>query len=508
MVERIGMVYLIGAGPGDPELITSKGLRLLRSCDVVIYDRLSSEELLQEVRKDCVKICVGKTPGNHSVKQEEINQILVEKAKEYKVIVRLKGGDPFVFGRGGEEVLTLQENGIPYEIIPGVTSAIAVAEAAGIPVTHRGISRSFHVITGHTADNEFQLTEDYESLAGLQGTLIFLMGISNLDKIIGQLIAYGKSKETPVAIISNGTTPEQKMVKGTLLDIVQKVEQSEITSPAVIVIGDVVNLDMSNTIPYELKGVRVGINGTEDLLQKLDRGLLEKGATVEKTGVLRIVEYPEAITKALQFIEQFSWVVFTSSTGVHLFFANMQNSGIDHRKLGKIRFAVIGAGTSEALRQYGYIADYIPPLADSHSLANGLIRILREDDQLLLVRAVEGSESLPNILKEQGIYFEDAKIYDCYYEPMQTAKYCQQPDYMMFSSASAVNGFISTYPEAFQWLENGMKAVCIGEVTANAFKMHDAFCRKPDLYSTLLVADEASVQGLICKICEDRKKER
>ncbi len=252
----MGVVTLVGAGPGDASLITVKGRKRLKTCDVVIYDRLASEELLAVTREDCIRVFVGKRPGAHSMKQEEINRILVEYGKAYPNVVRLKGGDPFVFGRGGEEYEALRRAGISCEIVPGVTSAVAVPELAGIPVTHRGMAQSFHVITGHTAsaggrdakkeghaakdadEEPDTLTGDYETLARSEGTLVFLMGLSNLKRIAERLIAHGKPADTPAAVISNGATSGQQVVRGVLSDLAARVGQAGLTSPAVIVIGE------------------------------------------------------------------------------------------------------------------------------------------------------------------------------------------------------------------------------------------------------------------------------
>lgn len=228
-----GTVYLVGAGCGNPDLITWKGLRLLRACDAVLYDDLSSPKLLEETRTDCERLFVGKRYGRHSMPQAEINALLVAKAQEGKTVVRLKGGDPFVFGRGGEEVLALQAAGIPYEVVSGVSSAVAVPAAAGIPVTHRRLARSFHVITGHTAaDGAETLTEQIDTLAKLEGTLVFLMGLHHLEEITNGLLQGGKPADTPAAVISRGTTPKQRVVRAKLCNLVAKTRKANLAAPA------------------------------------------------------------------------------------------------------------------------------------------------------------------------------------------------------------------------------------------------------------------------------------
>ena len=253
------MVYLIGAGPGDPGLITYKGLQILKSCDAVIYDRLGTGELLDLVRPDCAKIYVGKQAGAHYKKQEEINRILVETAGKYEKVVRLKGGDSFVFGRGGEEILTLQEADIPFQVIPGVTSAIAVPEVLGIPVTHREMSRSFHVITGHTKKGE---ADALANIHKQEGTSVFLMGLSNLEPIMQRLREEGESEETPVSVISNGMLPGETIVRGTIGTIGKLVLKNELVSPAIIVVGQTAACTMKDKKRSAIDGCKIGVVGT------------------------------------------------------------------------------------------------------------------------------------------------------------------------------------------------------------------------------------------------------
>ncbi|MBD5544495.1 MAG: uroporphyrinogen-III C-methyltransferase [Lachnospiraceae bacterium] len=285
-------VYLVGAGPGDKELITVKGLKLLKECDVVIYDRLASFELLEEVRADCIKVCVGKEPGRHSMSQEEINGLLVEYGQKYDKVVRLKGGDSFVFGRGGEEAEALQKAGLSFELVPGVTSAVAVPECAGIPVTHRGMSQSFHVITGHTKDGEHALTEDYHILAGLDGTLVFLMGLGNLKEITERLMAHGKDKTTPAAVIEKGTTSEERMVRGTLENIYGKVSRAGLSSPVVILIGKTAALSYGKYKKCQKK--TIGITATTGTADKLRSALEREGFHVVETCKMEVEEIREA----------------------------------------------------------------------------------------------------------------------------------------------------------------------------------------------------------------------
>lgn len=499
-MENSGKVYLVGAGPGDPELLTLKGRRLLQVCDAVIYDRLVSEKLLDYVKKDCERIFVGKTVGNHALKQEEINQVIIEKAAVHSVIVRLKGGDPFVFGRGGEEVLALKEQGIPYEVVPGVTSAIAAAAYAGIPVTHRGNSQSFTVITGHTAEEEKHLPEDLSSLARAAGTLIILMGISNLDRITEELSAGGKHPDTPVAVVSNGTTPYQKEVRGKLSDICRKVKEAGIKAPAVIIVGSVAELDMKGTITYPLAGIGIGITGTREMREKLVQQLEELGAYTIVLGSLEVADYSEKpeFDTALLSLEQYRWIVFTSTNAVNLFFQRMDKLAIDRRKLSKARFAAVGAGTAKALLQYGYHADLVPPQYSAYHLARELGTFVKPEEKLLIPRAEQGSEELLTILKDKNILYEEIKIYDViskYPEAELYERQMEQTDYLIFTSSSGVHGFFRNSSGKAEELTKGRKAVCIGEATQKTLAEYG--------YTDILTAKEASVKGIIESILED-----
>ena len=278
-----GMVYLVGAGPGDPELLTLKGRRLIAQAEVLVYDRLASPEFLKLAPETCEKVYVGKAPGHHSMKQEEINQVLVKYGLEGKVVVRLKGGDPFVFGRGGEEILELEKHQIPYEVVSGVTSPVAALAHAGIPITHRGIGQSFHVITGHTAIkskgvgildmDEDTLTDGFAEYAKLQGTLVFLMGLKNLDLIVERLIRNGKSPDTPAAIVTDGTLKSMRCVRSTLEKLPEAAAVNGLKSPGIIVVGPVAEFQMTSNEKKPLSGCSVGVTGTDVMAEKLSAKL-------------------------------------------------------------------------------------------------------------------------------------------------------------------------------------------------------------------------------------------
>ena len=309
-----GKVYLVGAGCGDYDLITLRGQNCLKKCDVVVYDSLT-DKLLLEYADNAEKICVGKRAGKHSEKQENINEILIAKANEGKTVVRLKGGDPFVFGRGGEEVQALQSHNIPYEVIPGISSAIAVPEIAGIPVTHRNLSRSVHIITGHTAQDT--LPKNIREYAKLDGTLVFLMGLRKLPEIVKGLTENGKSENTPVAIVSNGAYAKESTVRGTLKNICSLAEQSKVEPPAIIVVGEAVGLDFSATIEKPLKNKTVAVTGTHKLSAKLGRELMSLGARINRIDYLSVKEYRqnEQLDKALSNVNNYNYIVLTSMNG-------------------------------------------------------------------------------------------------------------------------------------------------------------------------------------------------
>lgn len=468
----MGTVYLVGAGPGDPKLITLKGIERLKMCDVIIYDRLASYQLLDYLREDCVKIYVGKKAGHHSKTQEEINNIIVENAQKFKRVVRLKGGDSFVFGRGGEEIEELLKYKIDYEVIPGVTSAISVPESVGIPVTHRGMSQSFHVITGHTKSSKNTLTDNYEILAKLDGTLVFLMGLSNLEQIVDSLVGFGKDINTPSAVISNGTMNNEKTVRGKLSDIVSKVKAENIVTPAIIIIGNTASLKFVQERNKQLSNVKIGIIGTKVMREKLEKGLLELGAKTYTLCDMHIEETPlvNELKDELLSLNEYKWIVFTSQNAIRIFFDKMQKEKIDRRKLYHIKFAVIGSGTKEALQKYGYVADFVPSKYITNSLASELSMVINDDEKILIPRALRGSEELTDIFTENKIKYKEILVYDVKGSLTQNIEYISEMDCLIFVSASGVNSFFQEIHKNSIELPQDIKIACIGEVTVEAIK--------------------------------------
>lgn len=501
--KRTGFVTLVGAGPGDPELITVKGMEALKACDAVVYDSLASEELLNEVRPECEKIYVGKRAGHHSMKQEEINQVLVEQAKKGRNVVRLKGGDPFVFGRGGEEILELQKEKIAYEVVSGVTSAIAALASVGIPITHRGMSRSFHVMTGHTRENG--VPEDLKEFGKLSGTLVFLMGLSHLEEICQSLVNQGRPLSTPAAVIQNGTLPEQKTVRGTLKDIGEKCRREGIGSPAIIVVGDVTELHMESTYKRPLSGIKVGITGTPSFTGRLETVLKDYGAQVEKIAVMDVVSLADTtpVQNCLRQLSSYTWIAFTSANGVRIFLKALLDSGRDYRSLGHVKLAAVGKGTDRELRVHGLRADYIPQQYCTESLAHGLAGQLKPEDKILIPRAVRGSEDLTRILSQAGISYEDVPLYDVKslgLEGRDLAETIKGLDYLTFASGSGVESFLENLAEEDRNVLKETTLTAIGDVTAKVLEQAG--------FPADRIAGEFSISGLAECILEDAVRTR
>lgn len=490
-----GKVYLVGAGCGDYDLITLRGKNLLEKCDTVIYDSLIDSRLLDFAPNNAEKICVGKRAGQHSEKQENINNLLVQKAMEGKTVVRLKGGDPFVFGRGGEEIIALKENNIQYSVVPGISSAIAVPELAGIPVTHRKLSRSVHIITGHTADD--MLPENISRYAKLDGTLVFLMGLNNIDKISESLIKSGKNENTPAAVISNGASKNQKIVRGTLKNISDKAKQNNIKSPAIIIVGETAEFDFKDTISLPLNNISVTVTGTKRFSEKLSSQLNNLGADVKTLDFLNVSEYQDNtdFDIALNNISKYTWIVLTSINGAEIFFSRLRKLKIDIRKLNKIKFAVIGSGTAEILEKHGIFADLIPNVYTSSALGKILSKEVNPNEKVLILRAKQGSLELTKILDENKISYDDIKTYDLTSNLSGEINNIDT-DFITFASASGVNAFF----------ENGFsispktKIVCIGEITANALKQHNI--------SDYRASKTSNIDGIIQEILSEAENEQ
>lgn len=480
-MERKGKVHLVGAGPGDIGLLTIKGKKLLEECETIIYDRLVSPNMLTFVNEEAHHIYVGKIVGKHAINQDEINRIIVEEALKGKNVVRLKGGDPFVFGRGGEEIQELIKNEIPFEVVPGITSAIAVPEYAGIPVTHRGVSTSFHVVTGHRYENEngdySDLEEELKVLAKVKGTLIFLMGIGNIKFIVDTLMANGKPSNTPIAIIEKGTTINQRVTKAELMNIVDIAKEREVKAPAIMIIGDVVNLNFIDDKIELLNGKRIGITGTPKTTEKLQKEVEKLKGKAVNLSFSKVCEFQEnaELIKALKHLNQYSWIVFTSPNGVELFFKQIKSSLIDYRHFANVKFAVVGDGTAETLKNNGFIADYKPNKFTTKSLGEGLSDIVLPNETVLLLRAEDASEELTDILDVKKINYREIKTYYLskdFEKRSELLKEVNSLDYLIFLSKSGVDGFFENLEPKYLNLIKDTEIICIGEITAKTLEKY------------------------------------
>ncbi|MGN0427682.1 MAG: uroporphyrinogen-III C-methyltransferase [Agathobacter sp.] len=446
--RKSGKVILVGAGPGDPGLLTVKGKEAIAFADCIIYDRLASPKLLSLAKEGCELIYVGKADHHHVVPQDKINELLVEKAKEYDLVVRLKGGDVYVFGRGGEEGIYLKEHGIEFEVIPGVTSAIAGLAAAGIPITHRGVATGFHVITAH--GKEDRLTDiDFSKLTDEKETCVFLMGLKHVREVAQNLILAGRSEDTPAAVISHATTKEQKTCIGTLKDIGARVEQEKITSPAIIVVGNVVSLSSKLfVVPKEeeeatpLSGktyVVPFIKNISGSKKSLAQSLREKGAEVLEIPVGEIRWLP--FEMATQEIPE--WLIFTSKNAVEGFFMGLAQNKIDMRAFGNTKIAAIGVHTAEKLEDYGVFADFLPSQSNGKTLGEEMAGVLKKDTSIWYIKGKEGGTEIAEAFcdnenyRERIVYENRAITYDKEAEQAICAQ-MKGADGIFFSSASCV----------------------------------------------------------------------
>ena len=407
-----GKVYIAGAGPGDEKLVTLKCKELIMSADVIIYDRLVSKKLLYYVKKDCELIYAGKEASNHILKQFEINNIMVEKAKQNKVVLRLKGGDPFIFGRGGEEAEVLYKEDIEFEIVPGVSSFYSVCAYAGIPITHRDYSSSIHIFTGHKKDNN---DIDYKKISKLRGTLIFLMSIKNLENIINNLIKEGLNKNLPVAVIQWGTTSKQKVIIGNLFDIFFKVKEENINNVSVVVIGDVVNAraKLDWTIYKPLWKKKILVTRKFDEIEEFEKILYEKGAFVVPFPTIEInnLECFDELDTAINNISSYNCILFTSVNSVKSFFDRMKNLNKDIRLLFNIKIFAIGEKTKAAIEDKGIFIDFIPLKYNSREIIELLKNNISKKENILYPTSDIVDNSLVNGIKCLGININKVKAY-------------------------------------------------------------------------------------------------
>ncbi|MBD3175488.1 MAG: uroporphyrinogen-III C-methyltransferase [Armatimonadia bacterium] len=473
----IGKAYLVGAGPGDPGLITVKGLECLRQSNVILHDRLVGEEIMRHAPKGTELIYCGKRPDHHAMTQDEINACLVEKALEGHTVCRLKGGDPIVFGRGAEEALELRKAGVPFEIVPGITSAVAAGVYAGIPVTLRGVASSFAVITGHEDPTKDEASVDWRHLATAVDTLVILMGVGGFASIAEELIAGGRDPQTPVAFVSWATHPRQRTVISTLERGTDDIEKHAIKPPAVITVGDVVQ-SHSELAWHEnrpLSGRRVLVTRTREQASELSRLLSEKGAVAVELPVIRIVE-PEdwgPFDQAVDCIDEFDWLVLTSGNGVRAVRDRLLERGLDVRALAGPRIAAIGAKTAEAIENLGIRVDVCPDRYVAEALADQLIGEGIQGKRLLVARAAEARDVLIHRGREAGAEVTVTPVYrtlpaNAYEKSIIKELGEGKIDVVTFASSSTVRFFLEMLGEdrAKEALSRA-KIACIGPITAS-----------------------------------------
>lgn len=477
MEKKPGKVYLVGAGPGDPALLTLRGKECLERADVVLYDFLANPVLLDFAPASAERIYVGRRGRGHYPNQEEINRLLIEHARSGKTVIRLKGGDPFVFGRGGEEAEAVAGAGIPFEIVPGVTSAVAAPAYAGIPVTHRMMASTVTFVTGHEDPAKGGETLEWPRLATAQGTLVFLMGVKNLPAIVANLLREGKSPDTPVAVIRWGTRTSQRTVVGTLATIVAMATEAQIEPPSVIVIGEVVRLrerlNWFETKP--LFGRRVLVTRAREQAGALSRLLVDLGAEPVECPTIRIVPPPSwtELDEAVANLKTYQWLVFTSVNGVRPFMERLARRGLDGRALAGLKLCCIGPRTAEALEAYGLRADLVPSAYQAEGLIEAMKAAGVAGQRVLIPRAAVAREILPDQLRTLGA---DVRVVTAYRTVMPEGDAERVKDLLRnralhvltFTSSSTVRNFCGLFAdrEELSRLTHSTVVACIGPVTA------------------------------------------
>ena len=476
MTTLTGKVYLIGAGPGDPGLITVKGLECVKKAEVVIYDYLANERILDHRRPDSELIYVGKQGGRHTIPQEEINALIVQKAREGKIVARLKGGDPFIFGRGGEEAEELVDNGIPFEIVPGVTAATSVPTYAGIPLTHREHTASVAFVTGHEDPTKEESKVHWDRIATGIGTLVFFMGMKNLQNIVDNLTKHGRNPETPIALIQWGTRTDQRVVTGTLRNIVEKVKDAKLGPPAIIVVGEVVRL-REKLNWYESKplfGKRIIVTRSRGQASVFAEMLIDRGATIIELPTIDVVAPAswDELDKAICNVESYDWLIFTSANAVNFFMERLRALGRDIRMLKGISICTVGPKTAESLGAFGLRADLIPREFKAEGVLTALGGEKVKGKKILIPRAKIAREIIPDKLKEMGAEVTVATAYENVKPMADVARAVKlfedkKISAITFTSSSTVHNFVEMIGQkGYKTLLNGVAVACIGPVTA------------------------------------------
>jgi len=477
-----GKVYLVGAGPGDPGLITVKGLECIRTAEVIIYDYLAAPALLKYAPKTAEIIYVGKKGGDHTLSQDGINALITEKAKQGRIVTRLKGGDPFIFGRGGEEAEVMVKEGIPFEIVPGVTSAIAAAAYAGIPLTHREFTPTVAFVTGHEDPNKETSGIDWSALAKGIGTIVFFMGVKNLPLITRNLIEKGMSPDMPVAVIRWGTTADQVTVTGTLETIAERVKAAGLKAPAITVVGKVVLL--RETLKWfenrPLMGKRIAVTRAREQASDLVKQLSDMGAACLECPTIKVIPPADRthLNTAIAHLSDYDWIVFTSVNGVKFFFECLFESGRDVRALHHLCTASIGPATAAKLREFGINSDIIPESYRAESVVEAFRNEAVRGKKILLPRAEEARPVLPAELTKMGATVDEVTAY-CTVEDCENAEILISRlkegsiDLVTFTSSSTVKNFRKLLPSEdaeFKTLMKGVTIASIGPITSDTAK--------------------------------------
>ncbi len=477
-MKSTGKVYLVGAGPGDPGLITVKGRECIEHAEVIIYDYLASPALLKYAPATAEQIYVGKKGGNHTLSQDGINALIVEKAQSGRVVTRLKGGDPFIFGRGGEEAEVLVAAGIPFEIVPGVTSAIAAPAYAGIPLTHRDYTSTLAFITGHEDPTKTETSIEWASLAKGIGTLVFFMGVKNLPHIARNLTSNGMPPDTPVGLVRWGTTTRQESVFGTLENIVERVAAAGLKAPSIIVVGKVVTL--RHTLKWfenrPLLGKRIVVTRAREQASDLVRHLTDMGADCLECPTIRVMPPDDwqPLDAAIQRLSTYDWIVFTSVNGVKFFFKRLFDTGHDVRALHRLKTACIGPVTADTLLGFGLTTDILPDNYRAESVVAAFRAERVDGRRILLPRAKEARPVLPVELTRMGAAVDEVAAYqtvqaregaDTLVDELRAGGI----DMITFTSSSTVRNFKALLPdgEPLENLMNGVKVASIGPITSD-----------------------------------------
>lgn len=467
-----GKVYLVGAGPGDYKLMTLKGLECIRKSDVIVYDRLANSSYLREAKPDCELIYVGKASSNHILPQEDINRIIAEKAKEGKLVTRLKGGDPYVFGRGGEEAETLVDEGIEFEVVPGITSAIGGLCYAGIPITHRDHASSFHVITGHLkGDDSGEL--NWNALANNKGTLVFLMGISNLKKISENLMKEGKDKDTPVALISWATRYNQRVVTSTLENVYETAIKEKVKPPTLIVVGSVVGLrEKLNFFENKpLFGKSIAVTRSRNQNSALVEKIMDLGGNPIEIPTIKIEKIQNNIKleNEIKNINKYNYLILTSKNAVEIFFEKIYEMNFDLRILSNLKICAIGSATSNELKKRGILADIVPKKFVAESLYEELMPILNDNDSILIPRAENARDylvdKLKTICKVTEVHIYRTVIDEDKKDEILDILNSNDIDYITFTSSSTVNNLVEIIGKENIKILDKIKTLSIGPIT-------------------------------------------